>query len=285
MHARSIDGKQRSEKVANEIVTDVSKLLKFAGGQSSDKPDWGRLSDRDIVLAYLSRVEQAGCGVEGRLSKLDAFEAALTFLRLVVLKDKETDEWYRKTKKMSDILVACKATLRKQKSRKRVARMESLSDEALNLDDIDEILNHPKLWDFIAAVEEDVESGAAVSSKNLNRCTTIIAALLNFRSWQRPGAATNALLSEFSTVREETQGNKIVHVLKVKDHKTGISGATRIIMTGKDYHRLDSYVSTIRPRLLGSNTWDNLLILEGGGKVVNFNQRLQKVCTFFACRT
>ena len=105
--------------------------------------------------------------------------------------------------------------------------------------------------------------------------------MLIFSSWHRPGAATNALLTEFGTVKQETQGKKVVHVMKVKDHKTGISGATRTVMTGTDYSRLDSYVSTIRPRLLGGNTSDNLLILEGGGKVVNFNQRLRKVCTFF----
>ena len=69
--------------------------------------------------------------------------------------------------------------------------------------------------------------------------------------------------------------------MKVRDHKTGISGASRIVLTGNDYRRLDSYVSTIRPRLLGGSKSDNLLVLEGGGKVVNFDQRLRKVCAAF----
>ena len=45
----SIDGKQRSEKVANEIVTDCSELLKFIAGDSRVTQDWGRLFDHNIV--------------------------------------------------------------------------------------------------------------------------------------------------------------------------------------------------------------------------------------------
>ena len=49
----SIDGKQRSEKVANEIVTDCSELLKLIAGDSRVTQDWGRLFDHNIVPTFV----------------------------------------------------------------------------------------------------------------------------------------------------------------------------------------------------------------------------------------
>ncbi len=90
-HLTSIDGKRKSEKVADEMATDVSKFLKFATG-SAPVPDWEKLLDRDMLLAYLSKLERFGCGPDGRVTKLDAFDAALRFIRLDLCKDNTNDQ-------------------------------------------------------------------------------------------------------------------------------------------------------------------------------------------------
>ena len=71
---------KKSQKVAQEIATDVSKFLKFASGEVA-LPNWKRLLDHDIIIAYLDKCKRFKIQADGRISKLDALDAALTFLR------------------------------------------------------------------------------------------------------------------------------------------------------------------------------------------------------------
>ena len=124
-----MDGKDKSEKVANEMATDVSKFLKFACGEQV-VPDWRRLLDRDQIMAFMDKLECHGCGSDGRVTKLDAIDAALRFFRLELLKDDPSNVLYAKAMKITETIKGWKATLRKQKTRKRIQRMEELSAEA-----------------------------------------------------------------------------------------------------------------------------------------------------------
>lgn len=75
-----VDGNQKSQKVAQEIATDLSKFLKFASGEAA-LPNWKRLLDHDIFIAYLDKCKRLKIQADGRISKLDVLDAALTFLR------------------------------------------------------------------------------------------------------------------------------------------------------------------------------------------------------------
>ncbi len=46
-HLLSVDGKARSEKVANEMVTDVSKYLRFCAGPVAEEPDFKHFVNRE----------------------------------------------------------------------------------------------------------------------------------------------------------------------------------------------------------------------------------------------
>ena len=75
---QNIDGNQRSAKVAREIATDVSKFLTFACGQAA-LPNWKRLLDRDIIIAYMDKCKHFKIEADGWILKLDALDAGLTF--------------------------------------------------------------------------------------------------------------------------------------------------------------------------------------------------------------
>ncbi len=108
---QSIDGKERSEKMATEMVVDVSKFLKFcAGPVASEAPNWNNLLNRNLLLAYVTKLKDEGMvQIEGRLAKLDTFESALKYLRA-----NEVDESvYQNSVRMSETLNQWRTTWRK----------------------------------------------------------------------------------------------------------------------------------------------------------------------------
>ena len=131
---RSVDWKSQSGKVARKIAVDVSKFLKFAGGPLSLEPHFNRMLDRDQLVVYMEKLKTHGCGPEGMLGKLDAFESALLFILLFILKDDDTNTLHGQCLRMSETMK--RSTLRKQKALTREIRLEKLSDEKLSLVEI-----------------------------------------------------------------------------------------------------------------------------------------------------
>ena len=78
----------------------------------------------------MDKVERSKCGPDGRVTKLDALDAALHFFRLELLKDDPNNALHTKALRMSETIKSWKATLRKQKTRKRIQRLEELSSES-----------------------------------------------------------------------------------------------------------------------------------------------------------
>jgi len=62
------------------------------------------LLDKSNTLNFLTKLEGAGVGPEGRLTKLDNLQTAVQFVRLCILKNDEANLWYSKAKKMEDAL-------------------------------------------------------------------------------------------------------------------------------------------------------------------------------------
>jgi hypothetical protein len=81
----SIDGGEKKEKSSWDISIDVSKYLRYACGSLASKPDWSRLVDRDQLVGYTEKLKRAKVGPEGRLAKLDYFQAAIRFLKYHVV--------------------------------------------------------------------------------------------------------------------------------------------------------------------------------------------------------
>ncbi len=115
-HLLSVDGKARTEKVANEMVVDVCD---FVVGLSPKN------LISSILLTYLDKVKRAGLKVGGRLAKLDTFEAALRFMRA---NDDPDDQIYKQSLHMSEVLRQWKGTWRPEKQRTHAVRMQQQSE-------------------------------------------------------------------------------------------------------------------------------------------------------------
>ena len=182
-HLLSMDGKNKSQTVADQMAIDVPKFLKFTCGDQV-VPDWRRLLDRDQIMAFMDKLERYDCGSEGRVTKLDALDAALRFFRLELLKDVPGNALHTKALQMTETIKGWKATLRKQKTGKRIQRMEEVTSEAesLLLEEVENIRCEPR-WGKFTTTAERLGKRLAVSESELNRCTIMIATVLTFRSW------------------------------------------------------------------------------------------------------
>ena len=270
---RSVDGKSRSEKVAREIAVDVSKFLKFAGGPMSLEPHFDRMLDRDQLVAYMEKLKTHGCGPEGMLGKLDAFESALSFIRLFILKDDDTNTLYGQSLRMSETLKRWRSTLRKQKALTRAIRLETLSDEKLSLDEITAMIESENIWDtFVSTLSHDQPTAAM-----LREATVVIAALILYKSWQRPGAVQNCTLDEYNKKETVQIDDNLVTVIRVMQHKTGQSGSAKLLLSQGDLSRLKSYVEVLRPHCDPNDQCQNLLVLPYGKKIGKLNNLLKSL--------
>ena len=196
LEQRFVGGKCTDNSWSSSV--DVSKFLKFASGDAL--PDWSRLFDRDIVLAYFDKLERCRCGPDGRVVKMDAIESALRFTRVKIPQDDPQSPDHIKAQRMSETLLAWKTAARKQKAGKRIEKLENLSSEIPTLSDVNSILKNEKTWEDFTRTIEQLEAKMPVSDAELNRCTVKIAMLLTIRSWLRPGAVMNMTLEDYTGI-------------------------------------------------------------------------------------
>ena len=63
------------------------------------------------------------------------------------------------------------------------------------------------------------------------------------------------------------KGDEEVVVIRVKEHKTGMSGSAKVLLRSADFSKVQAYASHLRPLLYPSETFEapeNLLLLPGG---------------------
>ena len=91
------------------------KFLKFAC-RASILLNFDCLFDRDQLLGYVQKLERSKVGPEGQISKLDAIDAALSFMSLQMLDD--DDPRQGKVSRIQATIKLWKATLHKAKTKK-----------------------------------------------------------------------------------------------------------------------------------------------------------------------
>ncbi len=81
-------------------------------------------------------------------------------------------------------------------------------------------------------------------------CSSALLALITFKNWQRAGVAANMTCLEYlaATPITVTDG-RVLTVIKVKEHKTGIRGSVKVTLDPGDARRLRKYYQCIRPLL------------------------------------
>ena len=139
----SIDGQMCNQNVATEMAVNVSKFLKFVVGRDI-VPEFGKLLEHDMLVAFLDKLEHRGCGIEGRISKLDSLDAVLSFIQQRILCDNPQHAWHAQVVQIRRHIKAWKTTLRKGKTKLRAGRLDVLSSQKLTFEEVNKLLEKQK---------------------------------------------------------------------------------------------------------------------------------------------
>ncbi len=234
---RGIEGKHRTASAARNIAIDVSKFLCHCTSEKT--PDWKYLLQKEQVLSFLAKVEKVGCGPEGRITKLDNLNTALRYLRLS--DPEQCPELEGQARRMDETIASFKRTLCKFKYKRVEQRLEELSETPLDVEEVMQVVDNPVMWREFQEVIDKITSEEEVEPRQLELCTTAIATLLLFKSWQRPRAVCNLTVAEYKNARlvlGEGPGGTDVFVMSAREHKTGIKGPARLMLTNDDVPKL-----------------------------------------------
>ena len=276
MFLKSVEGKQRSEKEAVAIATDVSKYLAFANAKALD---WEKVWELREVNRYLSHLEELGLGVDGQLSKLDRIGTALDFCKLDLFTSPRHASNYHLCQQAEERLRRMKRTLRPLKERKREERSEDLSKLSLSFSEITEVIENRNVWNFFATVVNNIEKGRGIDQQDLIICVAAVMAILLFCNLQRPGAVTNMTMSEYYNGETVSHDGQAITVFKVKEHKTRNKGTAKVSLDEKKIKYLHEYVQHIRPRLVPGDS-ELVFVLPGGKPIEKANNLLKKLERF-----
>ena len=150
-----------------------------------------------MIIAYIDKLKRFKVEADGQISKLDALDVGLMFMRRNLCKDDPDNSIFKRAMRISDTIKGWKCTLRKEKTKRRMKRMEDLSSSNLTLDEVDEVIQDKSMWKSFNDIVDRVGKDLPVSKREMDSCTIMVAAMLTFRSWQRPGAVANATMAEY----------------------------------------------------------------------------------------
>ena len=170
------------------------------------------------------------------------------------------------------------------RTKRRMRRLEKLSSSTLSLDDVDDVLQNEDVWSDFVDVSNKLCDELPVSTRKMNACMIMVATILTFCSWQRPGAVANATLAEYKNRTEIWREREMVTIIKVAEHKTGLFGSTKLAIPPKDMSKLHTYITTILPNLNPQKTCPFLLWLAGGEQLSNFNTRFKTLAKTYGLK-
>ena len=264
-----IEGKKRSEREARQIAVDVSKAINHCTPYFS----WDALLDAKKLQSYLDLCEQSGIGASGLTTKCNRIETALNFVKLERLNP--TD--YSKLSEIEIVQQRVKSWKRSYRVEKKKATKLRQSLE-LDNDDGKEmalIVDCLHMWDdFEAAVRKVGRNPPHV----LKTCTSAIAALLMYKSAERPTAVIGATLHEF----ERAKHVEDIWVMKVANHKTCGQGAASMTMSEEDHIRVGHYVQILRPQIDPLGQKEELLVLPGPLAIVRMNKLMTRLGSIYS---
>ena len=263
-HLMGLGGKRRSDKAAHDIVRDISKMLYFG---RSEELDWGTITKKERLLAYMEEVQFLGVGPEGQLSKLDRVCDAYQFLRR-----KENPTWDQQMSASMLDIATWKKTLRQEKNALNVERLEKASELDADMSTISNIVDNQDMWVQFSNTVDQIRDDEDVPETDLKLAMGIVMISIKLKSLQRPGAVMNCTMEEYhSAVAYDN-----VTVIKVREHKTSKQGSAKLTLDSQLMARLKLYVKYIRPRLVDPENKTNYLFILPGSRKIEKLRNIEK---------
>ena len=245
-HLSSRHGKGRSEREARQIAVEVAKFLKFAG----PLPNPQNLYNPKKLDEYLKQLENQGKKATTQHGILCRVKQGLAYVNLS-LDPTET----LKAEKCLKLISNWISTLGKEARRAKRVHLEDMADKGpASMTAIDEFCSSPEMRRALSSAVEKSKNGERISPAELRKITIWLAGSLLHSNAQRPGAITNATLSEYKAATVFTMGRKTYSSFMVANHKTATTGRAKITADQLLSGLLQKYVKHLRPQSEGSSS-------------------------------
>ena len=119
------------------------------------------------------------------------------------------------------------------------------------------------LWVKFNVTVGELEDDNTVTDSQLTQATLAVATVLLYKSLAQLGAVCNARLQEFgAAVKVSGEGPEggDVYVFSVREHKTGLLGTAKFMLSEEDWERLCQYTLLVRPAINPNNTLPYLFV-------------------------
>ena len=176
IYLMSLDGKRRESHTAEAICRDIGKMLFYA---SPAKLNWKMLVNSDRVGCYMEVLQRRGMQADGQLTKLERLSDALNFVEINGHISVEESARFKAK------LVKWKRTLRSEKERRTVERMERESEQVMDLNDITKVLDNKAMWKNVDRNLEKARQGKIISADDMKFVTSVLMLCIKIKSYQR----------------------------------------------------------------------------------------------------
>ena len=142
------------------------------------------------------------------------------------------------------------------------------SEPSLSLREATALLRNKDIWEDVAYA---FTKAPDLNEDDKKLVVAAITTRLAYRSWQRPGAVTNARLEEFQATKKVTDpdGGEDVYVMKIVRHKTAREGPANITMSKEERRLVQKYVVKVRPLCDPYYREENLFLNVNGKPITN----------------
>ena len=254
-------GKKRSEKNAESIVIDISKILYF---HNDKELVWENITNKQKLLQFMDKLDEMEVGPEGQLTKL---ERVCELYRYLKRTKRESPELIAEIRESEEDIEQWKKTLRGEKKMLQARRMEEASEMDMSLQAITEVVDNPEMWARFSDTVTRIKNGDVVSENDLKLAMGSVMLAVKLKSFQRPGAVINCTVNEYRNAIKSGDTT----IIKVYNHKTQKQGPAKLTMDSNLEKRLRLYFKHIRPLLAeAGNDIENLFILPGSQRVNKF---------------
>ena len=236
-YLQSRHGRNRSEREARQICTDVSKYLYFASPEALKQE---LLLDSSKLNNYLKTLEP-DVQPSTQNAKLNRIRQGLHFLALSL-----DASGLLEVQRVEGLIKNWSAVLAKSSRVANRERLEDKSEEPLNFGDVESFVSSKEFHQLARRLVSDAKHGRPVDHSHLHDVELWLAGSILHTNSQRPGAITNITVAE---CEKATAGKTAKATIRVTKHKTKTTGSAMVTVKGALLEQLAAYLQYLHPLL------------------------------------
>lgn len=245
-YLKSRHGKGRSQREAKQIVSEVARYLHFC----NPKLDPTNLYNPVKLDHYMRKLERDRKKATTQHSILYRVRQGLTYI-ILKLDSCETI----KAQKCLSLVGNWIVSLGKEARRMKRVQLEDMANKgAASMSGIEQFCRSTEMIGELDIAVQRSKEGKNIPATGVRRLTVWLAGCILHTNAQRPGAITNAKVSEFTNSTVTVHGRDTYTTSYVENHKTGVSGRAKLTMNQHLTKLMKKYITHIRPHSQGKDS-------------------------------